>query len=329
MSGGKKFNVWVVYADLFSNLSVFLFISAFGMFAALGSGALTPRPGLLPHTTGHPDCSKQVLDTGDAFAGSKFTPISDKQLPPAGCAHYFALANYGYRRGSTDIILNKGSANVTSFTPWGLPHGVVAEATFFGKFCAPVWTAALRARTSRLTIIGAASSASATSCHAPGPIRHMQVRTASIPLPHGRSFAVTGQYIQACRSGGSARYCNVVRACPQYLDIKSNPKSKYPRYCVDVNELDANDQQTPVQCLINVGQVRAQSFAQLCEKAVEWDYFDETLVEASGEDPSSAVNLKSKWMDRVHIGGVPVTSPARKTMLRDGAIIVELQPQGG
>ena len=41
MSHGRKYNIWIAYSDLFTNLSTFLFISALGVFAAFGSGVLS------------------------------------------------------------------------------------------------------------------------------------------------------------------------------------------------------------------------------------------------------------------------------------------------
>ena len=40
MNRGRKFNIWIAYTDLFTNLTTFLFISAIGIAAAYGSGLL-------------------------------------------------------------------------------------------------------------------------------------------------------------------------------------------------------------------------------------------------------------------------------------------------
>jgi hypothetical protein len=319
MSGGKKFNVWVVYADLFSNLSTFLFISAFGMFAALGSGALRMPTGIVPNPPAvGTACSAKTPGLDNALTDkpanytSKFAPIAGQGLSQAKCAHYFIIKDYWFAQGQTDVV---------AFSPSGNIRKKFNDATLYRVLCQPVWGAALEAGNNwQVTLLGLASARSSSACRTKRSTGPKMTSIVQVAISDNRSIEMSADDIAACRAGIRSKGCHAALRC-----LNPGDSAYTENWCGAVRDAKSDPDK---QCQINVGRLRAQNFAQYCRQAVEWQHFDTKVIAKAGEE-NVPVNLESKWMDRVHIDGAAISPGANVGDVRDGSVVVEIQPRGG
>jgi hypothetical protein len=102
MAGGrKKYNIWIAYTDLFTNLSTFIFISAIGVFAAIGSGSQTPHG-----AAGFEACAVPSAVAAELKAGnSAITPLGPgfRRTAADGCTEYYSITEHRASTSSTGI----------------------------------------------------------------------------------------------------------------------------------------------------------------------------------------------------------------------------------
>ena len=109
MAGGKKYNIWIAYSDLFTNLSAFIFISALGAFAAIGSGTrVSPGLGAF-ETCSIPNAVRAELEKD----GSQLRRVGEGLRPTGsreGCTEYYAVERSRYAPGEGGILDHTGRA---------------------------------------------------------------------------------------------------------------------------------------------------------------------------------------------------------------------------
>lgn len=128
--GGKKFNIWIVYSDLFTNLSTFLFIAALGVFAALGSS--NHRPGPREAEPARP-CAIPTQIENSLTEVSLLKPMQEGQASGAVCERYYQLEGYGYSTsGNADWSL-RSDGRID-----GQPLKTIDLQT---RVCSPIWRA--------------------------------------------------------------------------------------------------------------------------------------------------------------------------------------------
>src|ERR1044072_9200662 len=97
--GGKKLHVWIASSDLFTNLSTFLFISALGLLAAIGSGVLAP-PGWGGSTPcAAPTRAAESLKQADGL-------VSEVRLgapEPVHCVRYYRIGDFRFRSADASL----------------------------------------------------------------------------------------------------------------------------------------------------------------------------------------------------------------------------------
>jgi hypothetical protein len=95
----KRYNVWLAYSDLFTNLSAFLFISALGVFAALGAGR---SPALGVGQVG-PCKVPASLETAVKHKDSVLAPLGSAAIGKYPCEINYQISGYRYQSFASDI----------------------------------------------------------------------------------------------------------------------------------------------------------------------------------------------------------------------------------
>lgn len=126
-TGGKKFNIWIAYSDLFTNLSTFLFISALGLFAAFGSSTFAQLgPG------GSARCTVRS-DIGDSVTGASalLEYVGSARESRFSCSEYYLIKDHAF------VSANSGRGD---FRHLRTLQPLSAE-RIFADICRPIWLA--------------------------------------------------------------------------------------------------------------------------------------------------------------------------------------------
>ncbi|HEY2071156.1 MAG TPA: hypothetical protein VGG48_16485 [Rhizomicrobium sp.] len=173
MSERKRFNVWIAYSDLFSNLAVFLFISAFGMLAAIGSSNMPGTPSPPPS---QPGCVKSLSDFDGSMLGksgpnfpSEFSPGppgAPSQPIKMRCATLYTMPNYQFRNRKFDIasFLNERKSKKVG----GKTSVRERQDALLHQMCEQLWGAVAREamvnRNGQIILVGTDTADSAPVC---------------------------------------------------------------------------------------------------------------------------------------------------------------------
>lgn len=240
MSGGRKFNIWIVYSDLFTNLSTFLFVAALGVFGGLGSAVVPPEPPApsVPVTCDIPETVLRSLE-----AGSLLTPIEPGSVP---CRRYYRIDGYAFQSWTSELWTFK--ANERALKP--------AEA--FVKVCTPVWKAiAQRAfddQLGRVIVHGIGRHGSLWPGQPSCP-RLKAPPSTLLTVPPGKSAI---DAINECLAGVRAgTICSEIADCDW-----RRPADELCRQAAAIRDWDRAE---TAQCLRTVAVDQAQALTTLCE----------------------------------------------------------------
>lgn len=97
---GRKYNIWIAYADLFTNLTAFLFISAIGLFAGLGSGRLSMAKigGEQQNCRMAPGAAGSLTQPGSLIVDQ---PVNANLRPP--CTQFFRIGRFSFDSPDADL----------------------------------------------------------------------------------------------------------------------------------------------------------------------------------------------------------------------------------
>lgn len=338
MASEKRFNIWVAYSDLFSNLAVFLFISAFGMFAAIGTGN-----GTVPASPAQQQCPQRQLDFGRALtepgwsgAESLLGPSQYEILNEHTCAEDFELHDVGFPavrpQGMPENFSGKMSEAIATVQDIVDRNGRKLrgrrDEILLHQLCDQLWAAATRRDLEDMhghIVLLASASRSSAICR-PDYNRPPNMADATTVPP---TKAAVDELFLRCddQSAASALTVNEQHDCqrlpPDFRRCIERSKGSLPCQRTRnqaIRDLDpiAFDRE---DCLDKFATKRAQSLYNYCRESVRSDDFHpDYLLNAPGTispSASSAVGqsnyetLRTIWLERVRYRGLALDQTLR------------------
>ena len=311
--GGRKFNVWIAYSDLFSNLMTFLFISAFGMFAAIGSGVMFNGQGSIDVLRS--ECIAPQRDV-DAALHSQVSGHGYGFLEPdtdAVCETTYAVKDSGsLKKALREIWSDHRSPG------YGLPVDpmdlVVKNDQLMQKICPQLWTAAalkpLKYLSGHLEILAAVEAgAQVTACpsEAGPPPKWIPFRSSRYPFAGVRSCYV--QFGEGRRLKGrdlAHRYRDYSSICPVFEDCFSGLDSG--RECETLmSDLLRRQVDEKERCRIRDAVERASLLYESCRIAIRskdwpWDDTVNTPNSMLQRKVGNYISADDTWTHRVRYG---------------------------
>jgi hypothetical protein len=339
--GGKKFNVWVAYSDIFSNLSIFLFISAFGMFAAMGladnkHGFQVTMGGLcqahsIEEIAAMTDPvlkragSGNTVSIASAFSGIH-SKIDPKEYP--ACGHLFGIEAAEKKPRALNLDVGDG-------------------------FCLPIWRSVTRkvmeSYNGHITIEGTVDETRSASCKNDPDFKAIQKHAKhadySITNSRGRDIHYSlsfDTYISCGITDGNG----IIRAakkpnseiCQVIVNCSKDKGDAYYSDCRPVNELTDTFVWAEDSCLAKIAEKSAEYIYDRCQSVPARPGFDggtvqKPLSHESNPGASSLVpdnnnfyeNLASIWKAHVSHGGVLVRKSNGTWPLPPNSVIVKVE----
>lgn len=249
--GGKRLNIWIAYSDLFTNLSTFLFISALGVFAAIGSGVMV-SVGQGSQT----ECSIPAEIGQSLMAGNSLLKDLGKGAARAdgraGCVQYYRVDGYSFK-----------SADPASFSDQNGRRPAPDELQT--RLCQPIWLSLpLRAFDDvggEIAFVGVGEANSKPAypgrCSAK-PRDDPQIF--DFPSTTVRSAIST---IRECQISGAHAYpvCAKTLAC-----LKASPEDRN-EWCRLVIAAERRGRQAELACAKSQAEPQAKALYDICESA--------------------------------------------------------------
>lgn len=321
--GGKRFNIWIVYSDLFTNLSTFLFLAALGVFAAIGSA--NHRPG--PDEAVQPvKCDLPAPLVGPLTAGEMLKPLGPAQRRGQTCYQLFEIDGHAFTDDDDKLAAFKRSGQADGAS--------LGQPVLNMKVCKGVWLSLGRQEFKDLdgTIVfhGIARTDQGLWPHQKRCMA--QDYPPSVPnLPLGKlKFQDLAAAITRCKSSkGTGPICDAVRDCD------TQPQTDR---CVQAAALLDWDRARINRCVLVSAERQAASIARLCQAFRNDPEFPMFAFVQDGMSASARVKatLPTLWW-RVSASGygrdtasTAAMSDGSKMMskLRSGAVVVELRLRG-
>jgi hypothetical protein len=293
MASGKKFNIWIAYSDLFSNLAVFLFLSAFGAFAALGVPTPTkPTPEVCPALPA--DVAAMLVHGGLADDhSSDLKPPASQSGGGQNCA----------TRYTVDVSrIGPGIATAPKNGRLSQPQNDAID-----HLCQQLWGAAtrtdLRQSGGQIVIVG-------TAAVRPNAFGMCKQYGDDNPLVFNKGgywhrIALSDCWFDRYWPGGRGRFHN--KSCAEF-DACDNGRIRGHDSCGDFNKDVVRNVVRRLSCFEQDATKRAEVLYTLCQRSLAIREFDTTLIRISGGvldgNPLNYFKtLSDTWNDRVHYRG--------------------------
>jgi len=275
MSQGKKYNIWIAYSDLFTNLSTFLFISALGVFAALGSGRF-PTPGLGAQSTCSvpAEAEQGLLKTpeGSTQPPSLVARLRSSNDPPLDCVRYYRLGTA--RFASSDASLNNFRNPPDSGNLLGRP---VAPADILSRICQPIWLLISRrdfkSHEGRVVLRGIPSPDGDGWAQLPQQCeqREQEPKIRNWGVPENESQI---GYIRAC-----GRNVHAFNFCGEILNCLNRREGDRNLACQRVVAVEQWNRRATLACHEQAVRQQAQTIHRFCEAAPAHSNFQDQLYQ--------------------------------------------------
>lgn len=319
MSGRKKFNIWIAYSDLFTNLSTFLFISALGIFAAVGSGAFGQLgPNGSQRCTVASEIGKAMIAESELLEY-----IGSVAYSRSSCAEYYrvrdvAFVGWGAERG------------YFKRTRPGPPQDrVLKRAEILKDICTPIWLTIPRkdfgAHNGRLIIQGSGTKKERW----PEP-RCEQVVWTEPAIRHDR--LPPGPPIRAVRTCDRLRTDGIATADPFCRDIEKcsvEAAAKDYTLCAQVEAVRQWHGNNAAACRREAAQGQAGTLYRACALApTDPNFPDGRLAGGVMEDDARHVQNIPRYWAKVDFSAPIEHSFATPSLLESqpgGSIVVELR----
>jgi len=245
--GGKKFNIWIAYSDLFTNLSTFLFFASLGLFAALAGGRSAPD-------SQQPTCRVAEAAAADLLRQPSFvTDIREGGTQPE-CVRYYGLSTYRFR--SADAHLRNLS---------NADGRALSEPEIVTHICQPIWRLIarrdFRANNGRLTLRGIAALENDWLTEPPcDPRREEEPRVRHDHMPRGESIG----RIRACQINPRRSF---PEACPDVLRCLRWDVNDRPDWCQDMFAVIEWDRRRRLSCHARATREQARTLFDICQSA--------------------------------------------------------------
>ncbi|HEX6374553.1 MAG TPA: hypothetical protein VFZ91_02420 [Allosphingosinicella sp.] len=314
MAGGKKYNIWIAYSDLFTNLSTFLFVSALGMFAAIGSGLLAPpgwggsSPCVIPTTI---QTSMQAPDSLLQKAEFKVGAVR----PQESCTEYYRIAGFRFPLSHSTVFASD--------------DGVGATPEDFKKICTPLWLTLMRAEFERLdgriTFVGIAE---------PGPDDHYPASCGAFKHgPHIEGLPTTITTLETIRRCQGKDQLKAYRMCRTVINCLKSTASQRESGCRDVVAEYDRHRLWAANCAKNAALAQALQVYEKCEPAPDqWgfpDYnFDSLeMVQGAGRRDRRRLSWRRVGFDAISRDGLAQDLSADHPLAKApaGSVLVRVQ----
>jgi len=244
-SGRRHYNIWIAYSDLFSNLATFLFISAVGIFAALGSGAVGIPGPRQPQCRLAPPVAASLARPGSALREVDVRLAQEEG--GRGCGAYYMPGEYRFQSGTLNFVLPTGA------------HATAAD--FREKICTPVWAALANGQfKGRISFIAVAAVKEVReyprTCGGPLP--------AASPLSGFPAHRKAADVIRECvvTTGDPYHVCRHVRDCMNEAFDERGPA------CQGIWAAYMAASQSDAACRRQVAQTQAKLLYDQCAAAI-------------------------------------------------------------
>ncbi len=339
----KKFNVWIVYSDIFSNLTMFVFVSAFGMFAALGA---PDDPGL-PSVSGI-SCQETEnvirsamsapLDSDTSFF-QLYQPDTDGRNT-GKCKVAFRVSDHQYPPSAQDL------ASLISSTGGGRRRHPVPKdwhVTTMDSICTPIWMTAtrqlLKNYNGRITITATADESIEKQCSPEKQKDYLKNITPFAFHLNGEEKLISMKDYLGCkifkRQGSFVAEKNKSALCSQISNCLNLPRPPAGQ-CGRVVDFQESYDWSRRACLSTLASNRAQNLYQYCEVAATDRGFDRDLLTTNlpnGKKDGETIFENNKfhygaasdaWRKRVQSIGHTVDA-SDDSKLPGNAIVVEVE----
>lgn len=243
--GGKKYNVWIAYSDLFTNLSTFLFISAVGVFAAMGSGLIAPSDGESATCSGAEVANGYLEEKGSLLR--RLEPRAGTRALRQDCVDYYRISDFRFHSSLSQFKNDAGRSPSLEDVRW--------------RVCLPIWLTLADQRfvsaKGQITFvgIGVAGSEPAYPTKCGGQYRDdLWIEG----FPRRRRTLET---IRECQIVGSGAYpvCRDVLAC---LKSKANDRDGW---CRSVIAAERRGRRSDELCQKGPAELQAKALYDICE----------------------------------------------------------------
>lgn len=312
--GGKKLNIWIAYSDLFTNLSTFLFISALGIFAAIGSGAfgqMGPR--------GSGGCTVSS-DIGKAMTqySDWFEYIGSEAASKSSCSEYYRLKDVRFRlwKSERGYLTHQGRT--------------VERPEMLKQICVPIWLAVPSkdfASAKGRVIIQGSGAWNADLPYEPkcDQLVWSQPQIGNKTFDSGReaSGAVDRCFKDLADGTSQDPFCNGIRNCRDPEQAK-----QYPR-CTQITAARRWEANAIQGCRRETARLQAGTLHQACALAPTDDAnFPANLADQIMKANESDLQTLADYWSRVDFSA-PIETPATPASglppQPGGSIVVELR----
>lgn len=315
---GKKFNIWIAYADLFTNLTAFLLISSLGICALIGAGVLARlgggdtaqceslQNGIAEKLTR--EGSWLVLDTEDEAR------LGD--IEAGDCTAYYKIVHPGggdYRFKYD----NADNPTLYHFAAGEEAHGNARS--LIAGVCMPLW-AALKD--------DSFDNANAQALFLARGVSKLSLAYPIKCRPEGDGFSIPPDILppRFPRHGGSP--VKAIRDCESYywrqnagklrkgerIPYSDPPWCETIRYCLHgkgigddcqlIRAMEERDRQNTLSCKRERAARQAKLLFDLCASA---PFFNDREPDSEGRPPVQRDNHRRRWRD-VGFQGVMIDS---------------------
>jgi hypothetical protein len=256
MSGRRKFNIWIAYSDLFTNLSTFLFIAALGVFASLGS---------MNNDKEEPQAACVIPEVVEQRLGETglLAPLGPTVKVGSSCRRYYKIDGYHFR---------SPSAQLSEFTTETLR---MTDGEAQDRICAPLWrTIGLQLfedRKGRVIFHGVGRADNGWRTQRPECPGKLDVP--AVNLLGFASARLASTKIEECYAGINAgNICNDVSRCRyETRDGVLPPASDLCRQILTVRAWNFAERS---ECLRETAALQADTIRRICQ-APGWKFFPE------------------------------------------------------
>lgn len=252
---GKKFNIWIAYSDLFTNLSTFLFIAAIGLFASLGSLAGDD-------VNEAPPCAIPTEVEQRLAATNMLVPIGLPVRVGESCRRYYKIDGY---------LFHSPSDNLEDFMADGLP---MSETEARERVCSPLWLTLglqlLENRQGRIILHGVGRADNGWP--GGGPSCKPVLKAPPTDLLGYSNARIASDKIEQCYNQINAgNICIKVDKCRQQTDDGKRPPQT--ETCRQILAVRAWNGAEVSECLRHTASEQAETIDGICEALPTWKDF--------------------------------------------------------
>lgn len=311
----RKYNVWIAYSDLFTNLTTFLFISALGFFAAFGSGLLAPVGVGGSTRCIAPQAASQGLVSEEGSLLKKAQSETERRSGESACTEYFSIDALRFRPRNPAALTYEHGKRAT-------------ETELRERICTPIWLTLMRRdfeqSDGRITFIGIAAPRGGEAypgcpAYRPGP------RIRDLP-PHIPNI----ETIHRCRGRDGAKAYLI---CPRILRCLDSQPEQRETWCRNIVAERDNYRLWAANCAKNTALSQAFSLYQACQSSPDHTTFPDNrlrsdeMVDGATDSDNRQLSWRRVRFDAIARDGIAQDLPPDHPLVTEppGSVLVQVQ----